>query len=87
MALTLKAARVNQGLSQDEAGKLLGVSSYTISNWENGKTFPDAMQILRIQDVYKVKYDDLIFFSQDNALSVTESEKHSEMEDTHSAAN
>lgn len=71
MALTLKAARVNQGLSQDEAGKLLGVSPYTISNWENGKTFPDAMQILKIQNVYKVKYDDLIFLPFDNALSVS----------------
>ena len=62
MAITLKAARVNKGLTQDEAGKLLGVSQYTISNWESGKTYPDAMQILKIQDVYEIMYDDLIFF-------------------------
>ena len=43
---------------------------YTISNWENGRSFPDAVQILKIQDVYKVKYDDLIFLPQNNALSV-----------------
>ena len=71
MPITLKAARVNKGLTQEEAGKLLGVSIYTISNWERGETFPDAMQILKIQDAYEVKYDDLIFLPRDNALSVT----------------
>lgn len=70
MPITLKAARVNQGLTQEAAGKLLGVSLYTIGNWERGESFPDALQILRIQDVYHVKYDDLIFLPQDNALSV-----------------
>ena len=75
MAITLKAARVNKGLTQDEAGKLLGVSQYTISNWESGKTYPDAMQILKIQDVYEIMYDDLIFFPQDYALSVKKNEE------------
>jgi transcriptional regulator with XRE-family HTH domain len=75
MAITLKAARVNKGLTQDEAGKLLGVSQYTISNWESGKTYPDAMQILKIQDVYEIKYDDLIFLPQDYALSVKKNEE------------
>ena len=76
MAITLKAARVNKGLTQDEAGKLLGVSQYTISNWESGKTYPYpyAMQILIIQDVYEIKYDDLIFLPQDYALSVKNEE-------------
>lgn len=70
MPITLKAARVNRGLSQDEAGKIIGVSKNTISNWEIGRSFPDAIQILRIQDAYKVKYDDLVFLPSDNALSV-----------------
>jgi len=70
MSITLKAARVNCGLTQEEAGKLIGVSQYTISNWEANKTFPDAMQILKIQDVYGVKYDDLLFLPQGYALSV-----------------
>ena len=72
MPITLKAARVNQGLSQDEAGKIIGVSKNTISSWEIGRTFPDALQILKIQDAYHVKYDDLIFSPCDNALSVAE---------------
>ena len=70
MPITLKAARVNKGLTQTEAGKIIGVSLYTIQNWEAGKTFPDAIQILKIQDAYNVKYDDLIFLPERNALSV-----------------
>lgn len=72
MPITLRAARVNKGLTQAEAGKLLGVSLYTVQNWEAGKTFPDAMQILKIQDTYNVKYDDLIFLHDGNALSVAD---------------
>lgn len=82
MPITLKAARVNQGLTQEDAGKLLGVSQYTISNWESGKTFPDALQILRIQDIYKVRYDDLIFLPQDYALSVDTEATHPDKEVT-----
>ncbi|MBQ7003117.1 MAG: helix-turn-helix transcriptional regulator [Oscillospiraceae bacterium] len=70
--MTLKAARVNCGLTQSEACKRLGISVPTIINWEKGKTFPDAKQILMIQDVYGVCYDDLIFLPTDNALSVKE---------------
>ena len=75
MSITLKAARVNCGLTQEEAGKLIGVSQYTISNWETNKTFPDAVQILKIQDVYGVKYDDLFFLPKINALSVSNKPK------------
>ena len=76
MAITLKAARINRGLTQAWAGKLLGVSSYTISNWETGKSFPDAMQILKIQEIYGVKYDDIIFLPANYALSVNDKEEH-----------
>ena len=36
--ITLKAARVNAGLTQKEMAKKMGKSEYTIMNWENGKT-------------------------------------------------
>lgn len=48
MAITLKAARVNRGLTQKELGDLLGKSYVTISKWENGNTSPrlDEFQAL-----------------------------------------
>jgi len=59
--MTLKAARVNVGLSQKEAGKRLGVSEDVVSNWERGISFPDVIQLGKIESVYKVSYDNLIF--------------------------
>lgn len=61
MQITLKAARMNKQLTQRDAAARIGVTSDTIGNWERGKSFPNAMQIKRIEEVYKVRYDDLIF--------------------------
>lgn len=67
MAITLKAARVNAGLTQSEAGDAIGVSRIVIHNWESGKTMPDASQIPRIEKVYGFRYDELIFLTKKNA--------------------
>ncbi len=75
MPITLKAARVNCGLTQREAAEKLEVSYYTLGNWEKAKTFPDAKQIMRIEEVYGVSYDELIFLPANNALSVNEETK------------
>lgn len=54
--LTLKAARVNKGLNQAEAAKLIGVSVYTLINYEAGKSFPDVPVIEKIEKVYGIPY-------------------------------
>lgn len=59
--MTMKAARVNVGLSQKAAAKKIGVSNKTLCNWEAGKTFPGADKIPVICEVYKTTYDNLIF--------------------------
>ncbi len=61
MQVTLKAARANVGLTQAQAAERIKVSKDTLSNWEKGKTFPDAVKIKDIERVYRVKYDDIIF--------------------------
>ena len=43
LELTLKAARINKGLTQEEAGKKIGVSADVISNWERQISFPDVI--------------------------------------------
>ena len=65
MAMTLKAARINVNLKQDEAAKALGITQDTLSNWENGKTFPSVPQIKKIEDLYGVPYSELIFLVKD----------------------
>ena len=74
MKITLKAARVNAELTQKEAARAMGVTKDTISNWERRKSFPSAKIIKRIEEVYRVPYDSIIFLPPDNALSVKEEE-------------
>lgn len=59
--VTLKAARINKGLTQDEAAKSIGISVFTLANYEAGKSFPDIPVLKRIEDVYGVPYHQLIF--------------------------
>ena len=59
--MTIKAARINKGLNQKTAANQIGVSNKTLSNWENGKSFPDAPHIEKMCEVYCVTYNDLIF--------------------------
>lgn len=61
MALTLKALRVNKGLTQDQAAEYLDVTPDTLSNWENGRSFPNVPNINKITKLYEVSYDDIIF--------------------------
>ena len=61
MAITLKAARVNVGLTQEEAAKELGISRATLLNYEAGKTTPDIDRAKQIANLYKTSVDDLIF--------------------------
>lgn len=73
MKITLKAARVNIGLNQDEAAKRLGISKDTLRNWETGKTVPSISMIPNIEQLYGLSYDDLIFLPSNYALSVERS--------------
>lgn len=61
MAITLKAARVNKGLTQREAAKMLGIATDTLRMYESGKTFPDVPTIRKIENLYQVSYDDINF--------------------------
>jgi transcriptional regulator with XRE-family HTH domain len=57
----LKAARVNAGLSQEEAAKKIGIATSTLRNWEAGKTFPNQPKIEKMCEVYGISFDILFF--------------------------
>lgn len=59
--ITLKAARVNAGMTQTEAAKRIGVSISTLKNWESGNTFPKQPQIEAMCEIYGISYDALFF--------------------------
>ena len=59
--ITLKAARVNAHLTQEEAANKIGVAVSTLRNWEAGKTFPNKPRIDKLCEVYGVSFDVLFF--------------------------
>ena len=61
MKVTLKAARVAAGYKQAEAAKRLGCNTGTLASYEAGKTFPDVMMLKKIEILYGVSYNDIIF--------------------------
>lgn len=61
MAITLKAARVNRKLSQEEAAGQLGVSKYTLSRYERGLSYPNVETVKKIEELYGFSYDEIIF--------------------------
>ena len=67
MMLTLEAARRNANLTQAQAAKKLGVSKDTVGNWEARRSFPNALHILRIEQVYGIRFNNLLFLPQNNA--------------------
>ncbi len=67
MAITLKAARVNAGLSQEQAAERLNVTKDTLRSWEKGRTFPTIEKIQMIEKLYSITYADIIFLPRENA--------------------
>lgn len=64
---TLRTARDRLGLTQKEAAKKLGISDDVLSNYERGKTYPNVPMLQKIEEVYQVEYDQLLFLEKDNA--------------------
>lgn len=68
MTISLKAARVNANLTQEQAGKAIGVSTNTISRWELGVSAPHYRYFSSICETYGLKsYDEIIFLPKNNA--------------------
>lgn len=65
MRVSLKNAREIKGLKQAEAAELIGISTDTLGNYERGKSYPDIPVLRKIEEVYGVPYDQLIFLPLD----------------------
>ena len=61
MAITLKAARINVGMTQKEAAERLGISPDTLIKYEAGETFPTVPTIRKIESLYGLTYNDINF--------------------------
>ena len=75
MGITLKMLRARYNFTQAEASESVGVSEGTWRNWETGKSFPDVQKIIKLEEVFKVKYDDIIFLPENHGFNVNKSIK------------
>lgn len=56
----IKNARIRANLTQEQAAEALSVSRQTISNWENEKTYPDIVSVVKMSDLYDISLDHLL---------------------------
>lgn len=64
MQLMIREKRKELGLTQTELAQQLGTNLNTVSNWERGKTFPDAEQIWGCAIALKCTPNDLLGWAE-----------------------
>ena len=58
--------RKNNNLTQDDLANKYFITRQTISNWENGKFYPDIDALVKISKCFNISLDDLL--SYDNKV-------------------
>lgn len=61
MKITLRAARVNAGLSREEVAAKLAVNVSTVASWEAWKTKPSLDNFKRLCQLYEWPEDGIRF--------------------------
>lgn len=59
--ISLAAARVNAGLTQEEVAKRLKVGKQTIVSWEKGNSEPKMSQSRQLSELYNIPLDYIFF--------------------------
>ncbi|MDD1403587.1 helix-turn-helix transcriptional regulator [Ligilactobacillus salivarius] len=59
----MKAIRANANLTQAKVAKKLDISPSTWSKWENGKSYPDVVEIEKIEKLFNIGYSDIKFLT------------------------
>ena len=69
----IKKIRKDNKMSQDDLAEVLNVTRQTISNWENGKNYPDIETLVKISDKFDISLDILL---KENMKIVKEIDKN-----------
>ncbi len=69
IGIKIKEARIAARLTQEQAAEVLGVSRQTMSNWENSKTYPDIVSVIKMSDLYAVSLDHLLKEKEEAPMS------------------
>ena len=60
LRISLAAARVNAGLTQEDVAKELCISKQTVINWEKGRVIPNFATLNTLSSLYRISMDDII---------------------------
>jgi DNA-binding XRE family transcriptional regulator len=63
---TLKTARMVSGLSAQDVSARTGIHMNTIYSYENFKSYPPVDIAKKLADIYGIRFDDIIFFTDNN---------------------
>ena len=57
---TIVKIRKEHGLTQEEFAKKFNVTRQTVSNWENEKSYPDLLTLVKISDMFGYSLDTIL---------------------------
>lgn len=57
---TMRALRVNAGLTRKAAAEALGVSTVTLWKWETSRSYPNMKKLTEMAALYKVPLDSFL---------------------------
>lgn len=70
----LKESRINKGYSQGDVADFLHISRQSISKWENGNSYPDLDNLVKLSTYYEVSIDELLKENQEFKKRIAENE-------------
>jgi DNA-binding XRE family transcriptional regulator len=53
----IRSLRKEAGINQDNLAQVIGVSRFSVSNWETGKHPPDANELVSLSEYFDVSVD------------------------------
>lgn len=59
--LPFKAHRAIKGMSQKQVADAVGVNRMTYASWEKYDTYPDAMQLVKLSEIFECSMDAFYF--------------------------
>lgn len=57
--ISLAAARVNAGMTQEEVAKRMKIGKRTIINWEKGNAIPSFADVNMLSEIYNIPIDNI----------------------------
>ena len=64
LGTNIRELRLKKGYTQEQLAYELGVSSQTVSRWENGTTYPDIVMLPIIAELFDTSIDNLMGYAK-----------------------